>query len=84
MGKALDKVREFEATSRREAYKFWLGFFEKLFLLLFATIVIPFSIGQSNVPIAIAIVWVLLCAGLFIGILALGAKLSKLSTTERR
>ena len=79
MGKASNKAREFKAENRRESYKFWLGFLEKLFLPLFATIAIPFSIERSEVFLAIRVFWLSLCACLLIIIFALSSKLSKLS-----
>lgn len=79
MGKVSKKTREFEAESRREAYKFWLGFFEKLFLLLFATTVIPFFIEKTQVPLAFRLVWASICLGLFVGILIFAVKLFRLS-----
>jgi hypothetical protein len=79
MGKALDKAREFKAESLREVYRFWLGFLEKLILLLLATIVIPFLIEKTEMSSAIRTFWLLLCSGLFVTIIFLGIKLSKLS-----
>lgn len=83
MGKSLDKAREFEATSRREAYKFWLGFCEKIVLLMLATIIIPWSIGQSEISREIRLWWVLFCAGLVAGIIVVSIKLYKLSLNSK-
>ncbi len=46
--------------NKREVYKFWLGFFEKLFLVFVVSIIIPFGVGQLEVPFIVFFSWTLL------------------------
>ena len=46
--------------SKQEVYKFWLGFFEKLFLVFVVSIIIPFVVGQLEVPFIVFFSWALL------------------------
>jgi hypothetical protein len=82
MGKTSKRSLEFKAESRREIYKFWLGFLEKVILLVLATIVIPASIARTEIPFTIRIAWLSLGVVLFIVSLVLSVKLSKLSITS--
>jgi hypothetical protein len=43
--------------SRLEVYKLWLGFLEKLILLLLAVVVIPSIGGTVTLPAVIVIAW---------------------------
>jgi len=45
-----EKVSEKAIEDRKDVYKFWLGLAEKLLLLLFAAVVIPFIVGQLRIP----------------------------------
>ena len=47
---------------RLELYKLWLGFLERVILLLLAAIVIPMVVGAVSLPASIVISW------LFIGV----------------
>jgi len=46
--------------NKPEVYKFWLGFFEKLFLVFVVSIIIPFVVGQLEVPFIVFFSWTFL------------------------
>ena len=46
--------------NKREVYKFWLGFFEKLFLVFIVSIITPFVVGQLEVPFIVFFSWTFL------------------------
>lgn len=60
---AIALVREMEMRrtsypeNRKEVYKFWLGFIEKLFLVLGTVVIIPRIFGQLKYPV-LSLVWV--------------------------
>jgi hypothetical protein len=43
--------------NQKEVYKFWLGFFEKVAVLIFAVAIIPTVIGQLKYPPFLVVVW---------------------------
>ncbi len=65
------------ATSHPEkqekVYEFWLGFFEKITVLLFAVVIIPRVVGQLNYKPS----WLLLWATVILGLLSVMSWLSR-------
>lgn len=53
----MDKVRVSHPENRKEVYKFWLGFFEKVAVLVFAVVIIPSVIGQLKYPSSLVGLW---------------------------
>lgn len=43
--------------NQKEVYKFWLGFFEKITVLIFAVVIVPSVIGQFKYPLTLIIGW---------------------------
>lgn len=43
--------------NQKEVYKFWLGFFEKITVLIFAAVIVPSVIGQFKYPLTLIIGW---------------------------
>ena len=50
------KPRTTHSENRKEVYKFWLGFFEKVIVLVFAVVILPTFIGQLQYYPALVIV----------------------------
>lgn len=42
---------------RLEVYKLWLGFLEKMFLLLLAVVVVPSIVGTIKLSIHTVVIW---------------------------
>jgi len=61
---------------RFEVYKLWLGFLEKLVLLLLAAVVIPLIAGTVTLPVFVVILWFIIGAVLvvFYAVLSVRAK----------
>ena len=51
------KRRISHPENRKDAYKFWLGFFEKITVLVFAVVIMPTFIGQLKYSPALVSVW---------------------------
>lgn len=43
--------------NQKEVYKFWLGFFEKITVLIVAAVIVPSIVGQLSFPFTLAIGW---------------------------
>lgn len=43
--------------NQKEVYKFWLGFFEKITVLIFAVVIVPSVFGQFKYPLTLIIGW---------------------------
>jgi L-asparagine transporter-like permease len=52
------KARVSHSENRKEVYKFWLGFFEKVAVLVFAVVILPTFIGQLQYYPALVIIWI--------------------------
>lgn len=55
----MEKRRTSYPENRKEVYKFWLGFVEKIAVLVSAVIIIPRMIGQLNYSFALVIIWMI-------------------------
>jgi len=58
--------------NQKDVYKFWLGFFEKVTLILVTVVILPRIVGQIKYPplvlvIAIAIILIFCAAMLILG-----------------
>lgn len=51
------KPRTTHSENRKEVYKFWLRFFEKVTVLVLAVVILPSFIGQLQYYPALVIVW---------------------------
>ena len=51
------KSRKSQPENQKDVYKFWLGFFEKVAVLVFAVVIIPTVIGQLKYPPSLVVVW---------------------------
>jgi len=62
----MEKRRMSYPENRKEVYKFWLGFVEKIAVLISAVIIIPRVVGQLNYSFALVLIWLfvffLLCS----------------------
>ncbi len=61
------KPRASYPENRKEVYKFWLGFFEKLNIVLVTVVIIPRVLGQLNYSLQ-ALTWAII---LFLVLLAI-------------
>lgn len=66
---------------RLELYKLWLGFLEKLVLLILAAVIIPLVMGKVLIPMAVGIVWFILVVILVLVYVVLSLRLRKLCQT---
>ena len=66
---------------RLDVYKLWLGFLEKLILLLLAAIGIPSIAGTVTLPIVIVILWAAIGIILMIFYVILSVKAKRLADT---
>jgi hypothetical protein len=55
----MEKRRTSQPENQKEVYKFWLGFVEKIAVLISAVIIIPRVIGQLNYSFVLVIMWVI-------------------------
>lgn len=49
----MSQPRKSYAENRKEVYKFWLGFFEKVTLIVVTVAIIPFMVGQLSYVFAV-------------------------------
>jgi len=61
-----------------ELYKLWLGFIEKLILLILAAVIIPLVIGKVFIPTVIGFIWFGMIVVFTISYVYLSLKLRKL------
>ena len=61
-----------------ELYKLWLGFIEKLILLILAAIIIPLVMGKVLIPTVIGFIWFAMIVVLAIFYVYLSQKLRQL------
>ncbi len=47
--------------NQKEVYKFWLGFFEKVTVLIVAAVIFPSIVGQLKFPVTLTIGWTASC-----------------------
>lgn len=66
---------------RFEVYKLWLGFLEKLILLLLAAVVIPLIAGTVTLPAVIVIVWFVIGVVLVAFYIILSVRAKRLADT---
>lgn len=66
---------------RLDIYKLWLGFLEKLILLLLAAIGIPSIAGTVTLPIVIVIIWAVIGIILVAFYVVLSVKAKRLADT---
>ncbi len=64
--------------NKREVYKFWLGFLEKVFLLAFASLFIPMFSGKLDLSTKAIILWLVICFLLFVAMFDISLRLWKL------
>ncbi|MGH7455623.1 MAG: hypothetical protein ACRENG_29985 [bacterium] len=69
------KPRTTHPENRKEVYKFWLGFFEKITVLVFAVVILPTFIGQLQYYPALVVVWTSLIVVLIAAMIFLSRKL---------
>ncbi|RMD90099.1 MAG: hypothetical protein D6813_09600, partial [Calditrichaeota bacterium] len=62
------------SENKKDVYKFWLGFFEKLILLLLATIFMPLIIGQFELPAKIVVLISIACLFFLFAIIYISIK----------
>jgi len=74
-----DKLSEHDC--KLEVYKLWLGFLEKLILLIIAVVIIPLVIGRVFIPSIIGVVWAFLVIILVIVYIFISFKLRNLWKT---
>lgn len=67
-----------------ELYKIWLGFIEKLILLILAVVIIPLVIGKVFMPLIIVIIWFVMIIVLAIFYISLSVRLRKLSEQQEK
>ena len=73
--------------SRLEVYKLWLGFLEKLILLLLAAVVIPSIGGTATLPAVLVIVWFaigVILVGFYVLLSVRAKRLADTLDTERK
>lgn len=68
--------------NQKEVYKFWLGFFEKITVLIFAAVIVPSVIGQFKYPLTLIIGWSGVVMVLFIIMLLLSFSIWHLPKTR--
>ena len=69
-------------SNRLEVYKFWLGFCEKVVLLLLATIIVPLLVGRISIPVVLVLVWSFVCIFLILLAVALSVRVWKLKNNR--
>ena len=65
-----------------ELYRLWLGFIEKLILLILAAVIIPLVIGRVFIPTIIGFIWFAMIIVLAISYIYLSLKLRKLCSQQ--
>ena len=69
-------------SNKLEVYKFWLGFCEKVVLLLLATIIVPLLVGRISIPVIVVFVWSFVCILLILFAVALSVRVWKLKNNR--
>jgi len=69
-------------SNKLEVYKFWLGFCEKVVLLLLATIIVPLLVGRISIPVVLVFVWSFVCMLLILLAVALSVRVWKLKNNR--
>ena len=69
-------------SNKLEVYKFWLGFCEKVVLLLLATIIVPLLVGRISIPVILVFVWSFVCILLILFAAALSVRAWKLKNNR--
>ena len=69
-------------SNKLEVYKFWLGFCEKVVLLLLATIIVPLLVGRISIPVVLVLVWSFVCILLILLAVALSVRVWKLKNNR--
>ena len=69
-------------SNKLEVYKFWLGFCEKVVLLLLATIIVPLLVGRISIPVIVVFVWSFVCILLILFAAALSVRVWKLKNNR--
>ena len=67
-----------------ELYKLWLGFIEKLILLILVAVIIPLVIGKVFIPIIMGFIWFSMIIVLAASYVYLSLKLRKLCSLQDR
>ena len=65
-------------SNKLAVYKFWLGFSEKIILLLLATVIIPLVVGRISIPVVVIFVWSFVCILLVLFAAVLSVRVWKL------
>lgn len=68
--------------NQKEVYKFWLGFFEKITVLIFAAVIVPSVIGQFKYPLTLIIGWSGVVLILLVAMLLLSNEIWHLSKAD--
>ena len=66
---------------RLKLYRLWLGFLEKLILLLLAAIVIPMVVGAVTLPTTIVVLWLFIGVALVLFYVILSVRAKRLAET---
>ena len=66
---------------RLEVYKLWLGFLEKMFLLLLAVVLVPSVIGTIKLSTLTVVIWSIIGMIIFVAYASLSIKAKRLADT---
>lgn len=78
------KPRISHPENRKEVYKFWLGVFEKIALILVTVVILPYIIGQLQYPPLVLILSMAVILFLFVVMLFIGRKIWYLPKEEKK